>query len=135
MDGPEPRANPLLVGQEAAEAVLLDALRSRRMHHAWLLTGPSGIGKATLAFRFARRLLAGGTAPDGLALAPADPVFRRVAAGSHADLHTLQRTLNPRTGKLRGEISVEDVRKSQDFLRLTPAEGGWRVLVVDRATS
>ncbi len=133
MTAPEPRANPLLVGQQAAEAVLLDALGSRRMHHAWLLTGPSGIGKATLAFRFARRLLAGGTNCDSLALNPADPVFRRVAAGSHADLETLERTINPRTGKLRTEISVDDVRRSQAFMRLTPAEGGWRVLVVDRA--
>ena len=133
MSAPEPRANPLLVGHAAAEAVLLDALRSGRMHHAWLLIGPPGTGKATLAFRFARRLLAGGTAHDSLALDPADRVFRRVAAGSHADLATLQRTINPRTGKPRTEISVEDVRASQDFMRLTPAEGGWRVLVVDRA--
>ncbi len=133
MTAPEPRANPLLVGQEAAEAELLDALGSRRMHHAWLLTGPSGVGKATLAFRFARRLLAGGTTGESLALDPADPVFRRVAAGSHADFETLERTINPRTGKLRTEISVDDVRRSQAFMRLTPAEGGWRVLVVDRA--
>jgi DNA polymerase-3 subunit delta' len=130
---PEPRANPLLFGHEAAEAVLADALRSGRMHHAWLLTGPPGIGKATLAFRFARRLLAGGTDLATLALDPSDPVFRRVAAGSHADLATLGRSLNPRTGKLRGEISVDDVREAQNFMRLTPAEGGWRVMVVDRA--
>ncbi len=113
--------------------MLVDALGSRRMHHAWLMTGPSGIGKATLAFRFARRLLAADRPSGTLALDPLDPVFRRVAAGSHADLQTLERTLNPRTGKLRTEISVDDVRRSQGFLRLTPAEGGWRVLVVDRA--
>ena len=56
---PEPRANPMLLGHEAAEATLLDAMRAGRMHHAWLITGPEGIGKATLAYRFARRLLAG----------------------------------------------------------------------------
>ena len=56
---PDPRANPLLLGHEAAEATLLEALRSGRMHHAWLITGPDGIGKATLAYRFARRLLGG----------------------------------------------------------------------------
>ena len=59
----EPRANPLLLGHAAAEATLLEALRSGRMHHAWLITGPDGVGKATLAYRFARRLLAG--TPDG----------------------------------------------------------------------
>ncbi len=133
MTAPEPRANPFLLGHEAAEAVLADALRSGRMHHAWLLAGPPGVGKATLAFRFARRLLAGGIDHAGLNLDPTDPVFRRVAAGSHPDLETLERTVNPRTGKLRGEISVDDVRAAQDFMRLTPAEGGWRVMVVDRA--
>ena len=51
----EPRANPLLLGHEPAEATLLEALRSGRMHHAWLITGPDGVGKATLAYRFARR--------------------------------------------------------------------------------
>jgi len=59
MSVPEPRANPLLVGHAAAETTLAEAMRSGRLHHAWLITGPQGIGKATLAFRFARRLLAG----------------------------------------------------------------------------
>ena len=134
---PEPRANPLLIGQEAAEAALLGAFRAGRMHHAWLLTGPEGVGKATLAFRFARWLLAG--APEGagegagLALDPAHPVFRRVAAGGHADLLTVRRGLGADGKKLRAEIGVDEVRAVGAFLRLTPAEGGWRVVVVDRA--
>ena len=88
---PEPRANPLLIGHEPAETSLAEALRSGRMHHAWLITGPPGIGKATLAFRFARRLLAGMPGGNILALDPAHPVFRRVAAGTHADLLTVER--------------------------------------------
>src|SRR6185312_13433695 len=80
---PEPRANPLLLGHEVAETTLLEAMRSGRMHHAWLITGPDGVGKATLAYRFARRLLAGTPADDTLAMEPAHPVFRRVAAGAH----------------------------------------------------
>jgi DNA polymerase-3 subunit delta' len=130
---PEPRANALLVGHEAAEAAVLGALRGGRMHHAWLITGPEGVGKATLAFRFARRLLAG--IPDGatLGLDPGHPVFRRVAAGGHADLFTLQRTPGSDARKLRTEIVVDDVRELGAFLRLTPAEGGWRIVVVDRA--
>src|SRR4051794_27306888 len=75
---PEPRANPLLLGHEIAETTLLEAMRSGRMHHAWLITGPDGVGKATLAYRFARRLLAGTPADDTLALEPTHPVFRRV---------------------------------------------------------
>lgn len=126
-DAPEPRENPLLVGQGAAEATLLGAISAGRLHHAWLLTGPQGVGKATLAYRFARHLLAGRDVP------PEHPVFRRVAAGSHADLHTLERTVDSRSKKLRGEIVVDDVRAAGDFLRRTAAEGGWRVVVVDRA--
>jgi DNA polymerase-3 subunit delta' len=133
MPAPEPRANPTLLGHDEAEATLLDALRAGRMHHAWLITGPEGIGKATLAFRFARRLLAGNPAQDSLALDPADPVFRRVAAGSHADLLTVERGFNEKTKRMRTQIAVEDVRKITNFMSLTPAEGGWRVVVVDGA--
>lgn len=127
-----PRANPLLLGHEATEAMLAEAIRSGRLHHAWLVTGPEGIGKATLAFRFARRLLAGGDPGADLALPADHPTFKRVSASSHADLLTVERSLNDK-GKLRNEIVVEDVRKVGDFLRLTPAEGGWRVVVLDGA--
>jgi DNA polymerase III subunit delta' len=123
----DPRANSVLFGHELAEAIVAEAIASGRLHHAWLITGPTGIGKATLAHRFARRLL-GDERID-----PLHPVARRIAAGAHADLYTLQRTINPSTKKLRGEIVVDDVRAAGDFLRLTPAEGGWRVVIVDRA--
>ena len=103
------------------------------MHHAWLITGPDGVGKATLAYRFARRLLAGMPAENTLALEPGNPVFRRVAAGSHADLHTVELAYNEKTKRMRRQIAVEDVRDIGGFLRLTPAEGGWRVVVVDGA--
>jgi DNA polymerase-3 subunit delta' len=130
---PEPRANPLLFGHAAAEAEMAAAMRSGRMHHAWLLTGPEGAGKATLAYRFARRLFAGIPAGDSLAVDPASPVFRRVAAGSHADLRSVERAFDPKRKRVRGEIVVDDVRAAVEFLALTPAEGGWRVVVVDGA--
>ena len=92
MSFPEPREASELLGQAAAEMALLEAMRARRLHHAWLLVGPPGVGKATLAYRFARRLLAGvPPAGEGLALPAEHPVFRRVAAGTHADLLTIER--------------------------------------------
>ena len=138
---PAPRANPELLGQAAAERTLLEAYRSERLPHAWLLAGPRGVGKATLAYRFARHLLAGGgeggglfgDEPTDMALAGDHPVFRKVASGGHADLLTVERGVNERTGKPRGEIVVEDVRAVADFLHMTPGEGGWRVVVVDSA--
>ena len=133
MSAPEPRANPILLGHEHAEATLLEALRTGRMHHAWLITGPEGVGKATLAFRFARRLLAGMPVEDSLAMPPGHPVFRRVAAGSHADLKTIERERNQKTGRMKTQIAVESVREITGFMALTPAEGGWRVVVLDGA--
>jgi DNA polymerase-3 subunit delta' len=133
MSAPEPRANPLLLGHADAEATVLDAIGSARMHHAWLITGPEGVGKATLAFRFARRLLVGRSPDNTLHLDPANPVFRRVAAGTHADLLTIERAVNAKTGRLKKDIAVDDVRDITGFLALTPAEGGWRVVVVDGA--
>jgi DNA polymerase-3 subunit delta' len=143
MSAPDPRANPILFGHEAAERTLIDAMRLGRMHHAWLITGAEGIGKATLAFRFARRLLAGDPAPasagqgavaaDTLALDPANPVFRRVVAGGHADMLTIERAWDEKTKRRKRDIAVDDVRKINGFMALTPAEGGWRVAVVDGA--
>jgi DNA polymerase-3 subunit delta' len=145
MSAPEPRANPILLGHAAAERTLLDAIHQGRVHHAWLITGPEGIGKATLAFRFARRLLAGqaggfgerrgegGRAGESLALDPAHPVFRRVVAGGHADMLTVERAYDEKTKRRKRDIAVDDVRKINGFMALTPAEGGWRVAVVDGA--
>lgn len=141
MSAPDPRANPILLGHAAAERTLLDAIQLGRMHHAWLITGPEGIGKATLAFRFARRLLAGtlatseegASAETSLALDPAHPVFRRVVAGGHADMLTIERAYDEKTKRRKRDIAVDDVRKINGFMALTPAEGGWRVAVIDDA--
>jgi DNA polymerase-3 subunit delta' len=136
-----------LIGHEAAEKAFLNALEAGRMPHAWLITGPKGVGKATLAFRMARALLAapaeasaeaGGLfgealkAEATLEMEPGHPVFRRLAELAHSDFRLLRRSLNDK-GKLRSEIVIEDVRAAIDFLRLTPAEGAWRVLIVDAA--
>ncbi|MCC7047681.1 MAG: DNA polymerase III subunit delta' [Alphaproteobacteria bacterium] len=140
-DPPErvPRLNPDLFGHAEAEAAFLAAWNSGRMPHAWLLAGPRGIGKATLAYRMARFVLAGGGqggglfgAPDSLAMAPDDRVFQRVAALGHSDLRVIRRSKN-KTGKWRQDISIEDVRDMGAFLRLTAGEGAWRVAIIDSA--
>ena len=139
---PAPRQTTVLLGHEAAEQALRDAWDSGRMHHAWMLAGPRGIGKATLAFRAARFVLAsgeGGLFADsppsaaGLEIPEGHPVSRQVASGGHPDLLTVERSVNPKTGKLRGEIVVDDVRRLSSFLALTTAAGAWRTVVVDVA--
>ena len=109
----------------------MEALRHGRLHHAWLITGADGVGKATLAYRFARRLLAGGA--GRLDMAAGDPVFRRVSAGTHADLLTVEREWDDKKKRLKKQIAAETVRAIPPFLHLTPAEGGWRVVIVDGA--
>jgi DNA polymerase-3 subunit delta' len=130
---PAPAANPHLFGHVRAEAVLSRALANGRLPHAWLLKGPRGIGKATLAFRFARRLLADPAGREAAAADPADPVFRMVAGAAHPDLRVLVRVPNPKTGKLHKEISVEQVRHADNALHATAARAGRKVLVVDPA--
>jgi DNA polymerase-3 subunit delta' len=128
---PEPRANPDLFGHDHAAQALADAAGTGRLHHAWLLTGPKGVGKATLAYRFARWLLAG--RPDAtlpLYLPPADPTFRRVAASGHADLRSLAPNAGEKGVKLM--IRVDEVRAVPRFLSLTAAEGGWRIVLVEQ---
>ncbi|HZT88059.1 MAG TPA: DNA polymerase III subunit delta' [Stellaceae bacterium] len=140
---PAPRTNPLLLGHEPAERTLRELFETSRLPHALLLCGPRGIGKATLAFRFARFVLARSSTEAALLPAPkagaslAIPeesgVFRRVAAGGHADLLTVERAYDPKRRRMRSEIVVEDARQIAEFLRLTPAEGGWRIVIVDGA--
>lgn len=139
-----PRENSALIGHGAAEAALLTAFNAGRLPHGLLITGPHGIGKATLAYRLARFLLAqaaeqggGGlftpAAPTSLAIPEGHPIFRRVASGGHADLLTVERGIDPKRKRERTEIVVEDTRAVAAFLRLTPAEGGWRIVIVDTA--
>ena len=149
--GREPRANPDLFGHEGTEQGLLESLRNGQLAHALLIAGPKGVGKATLAYRFARFLLASDTegkgegigglfGPDtppsptgGLYVDLHSPIFKRVASAGHADLISIERRIDEKTGKKRGEIVVEDVRGIGQFLSLTPAEGGWRIVIIDSA--
>jgi len=135
--GLHPRRTTALFGHEDAERTLLEAYQSGRMPHAWLIGGEPGIGKATLAYRMARFVLAypEPAMPEALraaslAVDPDHPVARRVAGRAHSDLLTLERTLNER-GKLRQSIAVDDVRRTVSFFGSTAGEGGWRVVIVD----
>jgi DNA polymerase-3 subunit delta' len=126
----EPRTNPELLGHEGAALTLAESAASGRLHHAWLIAGPQGIGKTTLAYRFARWLLAGmPPATPPLHLAPSHPTFRRIAAGAHPDLHTIE----PNAGEkgVKRMIRAEDARSAIRFMAHTAAEGGWRVVIMD----
>ncbi|MCC2111768.1 MAG: DNA polymerase III subunit delta' [Hyphomicrobiales bacterium] len=139
-DLPPPRCRQELVGQAVAEAALLDAYRSGRIHHAWLIGGPRGIGKATLAYRFARFVLAhpdpysaAVQAASDLYVDPESSAAHKVAAGSHPDLLVLSRRYDPDRKRFTTGIPVDTVRRTVSFFGSTAAEGGWRIAVVDAA--
>ena len=139
-DWPPPWRTDKLAGHESAERAMLAAQQSGKLHHAWLLTGPRGIGKATLAWRFARFMLAGqqggglfGGAPDTLDVAREAPGRSLVDARTHPDLFHLRRTLHEKEARIQSEITVADVRGLGDFMHMTPSMGDWRVAIIDAA--
>jgi DNA polymerase-3 subunit delta' len=129
-----PRLTARLYGQEAAERAFLQAHISGRLHHAWILTGPPGIGKATLAYRVARFLLASEGERDmlgaNLSIAPETQVSRLVAGLAHPELLVLRRPYDFKSKKLKTEITVDEVRRLKGFLGTSAGEG-WRVVIVD----
>ncbi len=133
-----PRETGILVGHDAAAAAFADAIAGGRLHHAWLLTGPRGIGKATLAYRVARTVLAHGVGravPRDLSVDESHPAARRIATGSHGDLLLLRRPwdASARPPRFKTAIPVDEVRRVGSFFSMSAGEGGWRVCIVDSA--
>jgi DNA polymerase-3 subunit delta' len=139
-DAPHPRETMILVGHAAAERAFLDAYRAGRMPHAWILGGPEGVGKATLAWRVARFLLAN---PDPqsasvqraqtLEVDPASPASRQIAALSSSDVALLRRQWNDKVKKLYTEIRVDEVRAAMRIFQHAAGGSGWRVAIIDSA--
>ena len=133
----EPAENPLLVGHDEAAAHVATAHRAGRLHHALLLAGPSGIGKATFAFHLAEHLLrhpGGGDAPESLApREPSSALFRQIAQGAHPSVLHLTRPLNEKTKAFKSAVTVDEIRRIGRFLSMTSHDGSWRVVIVDPA--
>ena len=151
---PHPRDTAVLIGQEAAQAAFLEAFNSGKMHHAWMLTGPRGVGKATFAWAIARFLLAT-PAQDGsdmfgdvqppqtLDISPDHPVARRIAAGAEPGVHLVRlggrgstdsdRAKNFADKKYSSVIRVDEIRELNNFIHMSAADGGRRVVIVDDA--
>jgi DNA polymerase-3 subunit delta' len=135
LDGfPPPRLTDRIYGQESAEAGFLQAFNSGRLHHAWIVTGPPGIGKATLAYRIARFVLAASSERDmfgaSLDIDAASSAARLVAGLAHPELLVIRRPYDFKNKKLKTEITVDEVRRLKGFLSLGAGEG-WRVVIVD----
>lgn len=129
---PHPRMTPRVIGQDHAIREFVEAARGGRLHHAWLLTGPRGVGKATLAWSIARWLLAGGLSDD-LTVPAEDPVARRLAALSEPRLQLVRRPWDDKAGRLSAQITVDEIRRLLSFFHLSAAEGGRRIAIIDAA--
>lgn len=136
-DIPEPSENPILVGHQRVADMLAGAYRAGKLHHGLLFAGPPGIGKATLAFHLANHLFshpqaesapARFSAPD-----PKGQAFRLIAQDAHPSLLHLTRPFVERDKKFKTVITVDEIRRIQRFLSLTPHDGGYRVVIVDPA--
>ena len=135
---PHPRHVYSLIGHARAEAEMLSAYREGRLAHAWLIGGREGIGKATLAWRFARFVLAN---PDpsakavlearDLSVEPSRPAARLLAQLAHPDFALIRREWQAASKRLASEISVEGVRRGLEVFQLSAAFGGWRIAIVD----
>ena len=139
---PHPREAGQVFGHGAAEAEFLAAFNEDRLHHAWMISGPPGIGKATLAWRLARFLLATPDDDSGMFAAPrpetldipADhPVARRMLAIAESRLFLLRRPWNEKTEKLSTQITIDETRKLKGFFQMSAADGGRRAVIVDAA--
>jgi DNA polymerase III subunit delta' len=125
----------VIVGQDHAVEQFATAWTTRKLHHAWLLAGPKGVGKATFALAAAKRVLADAAGPPselpGLEASEEHPMVKLVNAGSHPDMRWLQRLVNEKTGNLARNISVDQVRSLSELFDLSPAMSPWRVAVID----
>ncbi len=132
---PAPRESFDLYGHEHAEQAFVDAMHSGHLHHAWLLAGPRGIGKATLAYRMARRVLGAKAdlAHGLLGSDPDDPTCQRIAAMSHGDVLVLRRPFDEKRKRWRAEITVDEARRMAGLFQTRAGEGGWRVCIIDAA--
>ena len=132
-----PAEQTKLFGHAEAESFLARSYRSGKGHHAILIEGPEGIGKATLAFRFANHVLHNpepAVAPEAIAdPSPASPITRQLAGGASHNLLHLSRPVDEKTGKVKAFITVDEVRKAGKFLAQTSGTGNWRIVIIDPA--
>lgn len=137
LDGfPSPRLTERVYGHDSAEQEFLSSYNAGRLHHAWIVSGPAGIGKATLCYRFARFLLAAESERDmfgaSLQIDPSTSAAHLVGSLAHPELLVLRRPYDFKAKKLKSEITVDEVRRLRSFLTLSAGEG-WRVVIVDQA--
>ncbi len=134
---PHPRETRQVFGHDRHQEILARSFLQGHMHHAWLICGPEGIGKATLAYRFAKFALASCDERDSsgqsLDVSEDSSSAKRVRALSHPGLLVIRRRYDEKTKRLLSQITVDEVRRLRQFLTLQGDTNGWRIVVVDRA--
>lgn len=137
---PLPHERDKLIGHADAEQALLEAYRSQRLHHAWILGGPKGTGKATLAFRFARfvivhpdRMGPETASAQSLSVSPDHAVSRQLSAGGHPNILHLRRPWDDKSKRFKSDLPVDEIRRTVSFFGTTASAKAWRICIVDAA--
>lgn len=128
-----PRSMNWSLGHEDVESGLIGLFQGKNCPHALIFSGARGIGKATTAYRFSKYILSQQTYAQMLDTDINDPVVRRIVSGGHPDFMTVERAYDPLKNTYKDSVSVSDIRKIPQFLRMTAAEGGWRIVIIDDA--
>jgi len=130
-----PRLQAELFGHDSAARQMASAARSGHLHHAWLISGPKGVGKATLAWRFARAILAHGrtNCPDTLHVPPEHVAFRRIVQLAHPDVIVIRRPWDTDRKRFKTELPIAEVRKLRGYFSKHPSDGDTQVAIVDCA--
>lgn len=136
-----PRLTYRIFGHTGAETEFLAAYNTARMHHAWIVSGPKGIGKATLAWKISKFVLANQTDTampeesnaNSLSIDPNNPIARRIDALSEPNMFLVRRPWDEKTKRLKSAITVDEIRKLKNFFMLSATDGGWRIAIIDAA--
>lgn len=135
-----PREQAAVIGHVAAEKAFLEAYLLGRLHHAWLITGPRGVGKATFAFRAAKFLMSQSSQPmaaakicTDLSSDAATATVAKISHGSHGQLLHLTRDWDSDRKRFKQDLTVDTIRKTNRFFGSTASEGGWRIAIIDAA--
>ncbi len=129
-----PSLAEVVFGHEEQSQFLASAYRSGKLHHALLFDGAPGIGKASLAFLFARHIIANpdwSNAPQLLDKNPDSGLAHQIAMGSHNQVLVLTRPVDAKTGKFKTQVTIDETRRINHFLSLTVPGNGQKIVIID----
>ena len=126
-----PRTALKLVGHELAKEKFVTSYKSGKLHHAWLIHGPKGVGKATLAWQMAKFLLSDNNFLTGSTYMSKEIISQRIEALSEPSIHLCRKQFDKAKKRYFQDISIDEIRKIKHFFSLSSTQNSWRVVIID----